>query len=168
MVRTRVLEPDLAALATSCLQRVITSGTGTAADIGRPAAGKTGTTSNYRDAWFVGYTPELVTAVWVGYPTEQKPMTDVHGIKVTGGSFPAEIWAAFMKRALKGTPVSDFAKPSPDGWVSVEVCSESHLLPTDYCPTKVTMLRRRERPRPDRVAARRPGGRGAGCHRTLD
>lgn len=139
VARTRVLEQDVAALTTSCLQRVIQSGTGTAADIGRPAAGKTGTTSDYRDAWFVGYTPELVTAVWVGYPTEQKPMTDVHGLKVTGGSFPAEIWAAFMKRALADVPVSDFETSSLDGWVSVEVCSETHLLATDYCPAKVTM-----------------------------
>ena len=140
LVRTRVLDPDLAAIATSCLQRVITSGTGTAADIGRPAAGKTGTTTNYGDAWFVGYTPQLVTAVWVGYPAEKKAMTDVHGIKVTGGSFPAEIWAAFMKKALEGTAVADFPKPSADKWVSVEVCAESHQLPTEYCPQKVTML----------------------------
>ena len=138
--RTRVLDPGLAALASSCLQSVIASGTGTAADIGRPAAGKTGTTTNYRDAWFVGYTPELVTAVWVGYPSEQKAMTDVHGIKVTGGSFPAQIWAAFMEQALKGTPASDFPALSGDGWISVAVCSESHLLPTKFCPTVVKEL----------------------------
>jgi membrane peptidoglycan carboxypeptidase len=144
VARTRVLGQDVAALATSCLQRAIQSGTGTAADIERPAAGKTGTTSDYRDAWFVGYTPELVTAVWVGYPTEQTPMTDVHGLKVTGGSFPAEIWAAFMEKALADVPVSDFEQSSLEGWVSVEVCSESHLLPTDYCPTKVTMRFRSE------------------------
>ena len=83
-VRTRVVDPGLAAIATSCLQQVITSGTGTAANIGRPAAGKTGTTQNYCDAWFVGYTPELVTAVWVGYPAEQqthdrRPRHQSHG-----------------------------------------------------------------------------------------
>ena len=139
--RTRVLDADLATLVTDCLTRVITSGTGTAADIGRPAAGKTGTTQNYADAWFVGYTPDLVTAVWVGYPSEQKPMTDVHGIKVTGGSFPAEIWAAFMRRALEGTPVSDFpAPPTRIDLVPVEVCSESHLLPTEFCPQLTTVL----------------------------
>jgi penicillin-binding protein 1A len=130
----------VATLVTSCLEDVITEGTGTAAAIGRPAAGKTGTTTSYRDAWFVGYTPDLVTAVWVGYPDEQKPMTDVHGIKVTGGSLPAKIWAAFMKQAVKGTPVSDFPQPSDEGWVEVEVCSESHLLPTDLCPSTVKML----------------------------
>jgi penicillin-binding protein 1A len=139
VARTRVLDPDVAAMATSCLERVITSGTGTAADIGRPAAGKTGTTTDYCDAWFVGYTPDLVTAVWVGYPTERKPMTDVHGKKVTGGSLPAQIWAAFMKTAVAELPESDFQQPSYDGWESVEVCGESHKLPTEFCPTKVMM-----------------------------
>jgi len=144
-VRTRVLDADLTSLVTSCLRSVITSGTGTEADIGRPAAGKTGTTQNYRDAWFVGYTPELVTAVWVGYPTEQTAMTDVHGIKVTGGSFPAQIWAQFMRGALEDTPVSEFPEASGEGWVSVSVCSESHLVPTDLCPTVVQSLFRADR-----------------------
>jgi penicillin-binding protein 1A len=137
--RTRVLDGDIAALTTSCLERVITSGTGTAADLGRPAAGKTGTTTDYCDAWFVGYTPDVVTAVWVGYPSQRKPMTDVHGKKVTGGSLPAEIWAAFMKTALEGLPESDFQAPSSDGWVTLEVCAESHDLANDYCPNKVSM-----------------------------
>jgi len=144
-VRVRVLDPGVAALATTCLQTVITSGTGTAAAIGRPAAGKTGTTQNYRDAWFVGYTPELVTAVWVGYPTDQKEMTDVHGIKVTGGSFPARIWAAFMKAALTNTPVSDFAVLSEAEWITVDVCRESRLLPTDLCPVVVQSLFRTDK-----------------------
>ena len=138
--RTRVLDQELAIIATSCLESVITSGTGIAADIGRPAAGKTGTTQNYRDAWFVGYTPELVTAVWVGYPDEQKSMTDVHGIRVTGGTLPAVIWATFMGRALQSAPVSDFPPLPGDGWVSVAVCSESDRLPTQYCPTVVERL----------------------------
>jgi membrane peptidoglycan carboxypeptidase len=139
VVRTRVIDKDIAAITTSCLEGVISSGTGKAADIGRPAAGKTGTTSNYCDAWFVGYTPEFVTAVWVGYPAEQKPMTDVHGIKVTGGSFPAEIWASFMKRALAGVPASSFEQPASGNWVSVKVCRDSLLLATEYCPATVMM-----------------------------
>jgi penicillin-binding protein 1A len=139
VVRTRVLDEDLAAMVTECLTQVIASGTGTAADIGRPAAGKTGTTQNYSDAWFVGYTPDLVTAVWVGYPSGQKPMTDVHGVNVTGGSLPAQIWASFMARALADTPVSLFSSVSANGWVSVEVCSESRLLPAQYCPELTTM-----------------------------
>ena len=139
--RTRVLDEDLVTLVTDCLTKVIESGTGTAADIGRPAAGKTGTTQNYADAWFVGYTPELVTAVWIGYPEEQKPMTDVHGIKVTGGSLPAQIWASFMSKALEGVPVSEFpAPPQKTELVPVEVCSESGLLPTEFCPQLTTIL----------------------------
>lgn len=134
VVKSRVLDANTAALATQCLETVISKGTGTAADIGRPAAGKTGTTQNYADAWFVGYTPDIVTAVWVGYPSGQKPMTNVHGIKVTGGSLPAQIWAAYMKEAVKDLPVSTFAPQSSDGWKTVEVCSESRLLPTDACP----------------------------------
>jgi penicillin-binding protein 1A len=140
MVRTRILDEGLASMATACLELVITSGTGTSADIGRPAAGKTGTTQNYADAWFVGYTPEFVTAVWVGYPSEQKPMTDVHGLKVTGGSLPAQIWAAFMKKALADVPVSDFKGAADEEWLTLEVCSESHLLPTEFCPSTMNIL----------------------------
>ena len=89
---------------------------------------------NYADAWFVGYTPELVTAVWVGYPDEQKAMTDVHGIKVTGGSFPA-LWAAFMKKALKDIPVSDFADSAGDG--SRSRCAASPTsFPLSLCPDR--------------------------------
>lgn len=133
VVRTRVLDPDVAAMATSCLRTVIERGTGTAADIGRPAAGKTGTTQNYRDAWFVGYTPDIVTAVWVGYPTEQKAMTDVHGGKVTGGGLPAKIWAIFMKEAVADIPPTDFPRASSDGWVTVQICTESGQPATEFC-----------------------------------
>jgi hypothetical protein len=67
----------------------------------RPAAGKTGTTENYGDAWFVGYTPQLVAAVWVGYPTRLRPMlTEYHGDPVAGGTYPALIWKTFMERSL--------------------------------------------------------------------
>ena len=98
--RRAAIDPAVAYLTTDILRGVITRGTGTAAQIGRPAAGKTGTTQEYRDAWFVGYTPDLATAVWVGYPDSQKEMKSVHGRAVTGGSFPAQIWAAFMRKVL--------------------------------------------------------------------
>ncbi len=99
----RVLTPGQAAFVTSILQRVVDQGTGVRAQLDdRPVAGKTGTTENYGDAWFVGYTPQLVVAVWVGYPTELKPMlTEFNGDSVTGGSYPALIWKAFAERALK-------------------------------------------------------------------
>jgi penicillin-binding protein 1A len=84
------------------LQTVVTSGTGRkAALLDRPVAGKTGTTENYGDAWFVGYTPQLAVAVWVGYPNNLVPMTsEFQGGPVVGGSYPALIWRSFMETAL--------------------------------------------------------------------
>jgi membrane peptidoglycan carboxypeptidase len=86
---------------TSILQRVVTDGTGKRAALGdRPAAGKTGTTDNYGDAWFAGYTPQLAVAVWVGYPDELRPMlTEFGGKPVAGGTLPAQIWKSFMTAA---------------------------------------------------------------------
>ncbi len=110
---TQAVTHEVAYAATKILQTVISSGTGTNARIGRPAAGKTGTTQDYRDAWFVGYTPQLACAVWMGY-TPEKPMRSVHGRRVFGGTFSAPIWAKFMSRALKGKPVLNFkSAPSP-------------------------------------------------------
>jgi membrane peptidoglycan carboxypeptidase len=96
------LTPDVDALLTQLLEGVVTGGTGTAAQLpGRVVAGKTGTTENYGDAWFCGYTPQLVTCVWVGYPDKLTPMLhEFHGGPVVGGSFPALIWKAFMQPAL--------------------------------------------------------------------
>jgi penicillin-binding protein 1A len=94
---TRVIPYGVAQEAKSILSSVITSGTGTAAQIGEFAAGKTGTTENYGDAWFVGFNKDLTVAVWVGYPDKLKPMlTEYHGNPVTGGTYPAEIWHDFM------------------------------------------------------------------------
>jgi penicillin-binding protein 1A len=93
------------------LKGVIAHGTGTAANIGRPEAGKTGTNQEYRDAWFVGYTPQLVTAVWMGDPKEQTPMLNVGGIRVTGGSYPAQVWRDFMLAATVNQEVLDWPKP---------------------------------------------------------
>jgi penicillin-binding protein 1A len=105
-----VLTHDQDALLTSILEGVVRSGTGKRAALrNRTVAGKTGTTENYGDAWFVGYTPQLATAVWVGYPDRLKPMlSEYHGQAVAGGTFPAEIWRAFMQPALAGTPVESF------------------------------------------------------------
>ncbi|MEA2461069.1 MAG: penicillin-binding protein [Actinomycetota bacterium] len=128
-------------LLTEALQDVIARGTGVAADIGRPAAGKTGTTNNYSDAWFVGYTPQLVAAVWVGYPEGLVPMTNVHGIRVFGGTFPALIWRQFMMEALAGTPVKAFEIPKGE-LVTVLIDPESGLLAAPWCEGKKrTMLR---------------------------
>jgi len=97
--------------ATKILKSNVTSGTGTRAQIGCPAAGKTGTTDQHSDGWFVGYTPRLSTAVWVGYPDSQVHMyTEYYGGAVAGGTFPAEIWGDYMKRA-KGGFCGDFPQP---------------------------------------------------------
>jgi penicillin-binding protein 1A len=110
----RALESDVADLTTFALQGVIQAGTGTAANIGRPAAGKTGTAQNYQDAWFCGYVPQLAACVWMGYPkTEDRPMENVEGFAhVFGGSLPAMIWHDFMAKALSRSRVLDFAAPS--------------------------------------------------------
>jgi penicillin-binding protein 1A len=93
------------------LKGVIGGGTGTAANIGRPAAGKTGTNQAYRDAWFVGYTPQLAVAVWMGNPTSQESMYDVQGQRVSGGSFPARVWHDFMAVAMANQEALDWPKP---------------------------------------------------------
>jgi penicillin-binding protein 1A len=101
-VAHRVLSPAEDEVLTQLLEGVVTGGTGTAAALpDRPVAGKTGTTENYGDAWFVGYTPQLVTAVWVGYPNGLRPMlTEFQGKAVAGGTFPARIWKSFTEAAL--------------------------------------------------------------------
>ncbi len=93
---------------------VVRDGTGKAADIGRPAAGKTGTTQNFGDAWFAGFVPQRATAVWVGHPGQVVPMLNVHGRRVSGGSFPAEIWSSYMRRAVQGLPVEDIFIAPPE------------------------------------------------------
>ncbi len=115
--RRRVVPDGVAYVVTKILEENILYGTGTRARLDRPAAGKTGTTDDHADAWFCGYTPILATAVWVGYPQAEIPMEDVHGIAVTGGSFPAEIWGRFMRRALRYSPPKDWPEPrQPVAW----------------------------------------------------
>jgi penicillin-binding protein 1A len=108
--RERVFSDAVAHEVTRILKQNVLSGTGTRANIGCPAAGKTGTTDNFNDAWFDGYTPRLATAVWVGYPDALREMRSVHGISVAGGTFPAMIWNKFMQVA-KGNYCEDFPRP---------------------------------------------------------
>jgi penicillin-binding protein 1A len=103
-----VIADWVAAEVTRILEENIQAGTGVGANIGRPAGGKTGTTENHADAWFCGITPTLTAAVWVGYPQAEIPMTNVHGISVAGGTFPATIWKLFMESAIGPTPVREF------------------------------------------------------------
>ena len=110
---TPVMDPLFATRLVGMLKTVITAGTGTGANIGRPAAGKTGTSQSWRDAWFVGFTPDILTAVWVGNDNGA-PMA-----KVTGGELPAAIWKRFMTVAEKNYPSRDFpwlvAEPPNEG-----------------------------------------------------
>jgi len=128
--RTRVLPAGIAYLVTSMLEDVIAYGTGVNAQIGRPAAGKTGTTSDFRDAWFVGYTPDLVAAVWVGND-DYTPMRESYG-----GNIPARIWARFMRAALQDLPPHAF--PVPYDVVRLPACAGGDLalkseVPLDPC-----------------------------------
>jgi 1A family penicillin-binding protein len=102
-----VLDPWATASLTSVLQGVINGGTGTAAQIGRPAAGKTGTTDSERNVWFVGYVPQLATALWIGDDANR-----ALGKGITGGGFAAPIWRNFMSQAVKNEPVKYFPSPS--------------------------------------------------------
>ena len=110
----RVLDPSIADCETDMLHGVITGGTGTAAQLpDRDAAGKTGTTDSFGDAWFDGFTPQLATTVWMGATTGEVPMTDVGGIQVFGGTYPARIWQAFMAADLAGQPALPLPPAGP-------------------------------------------------------
>lgn len=102
----RAIDEDVAAHAAWVLKGVIDNGTGAGARIGRDAAGKTGTTEDFRDAWFAGFTPDLAAVVWNGYAQGGRFLRGVHGRDVTGGSFPAQIWREFMVDAHEGVPAS--------------------------------------------------------------
>ncbi len=102
-----LLDPWASAALTDVLQGVISQGTATNAQIGRPAAGKTGTTDSQKDVWFVGYVPQLATAVWVGND-DSRPL----GRGATGGGYAAPVWRDFMVQALRDEPVESFRKPS--------------------------------------------------------
>ena len=106
----RVLDEAVADTVTDVTRGVIASGTGKAANIGRPAAGKTGTAEDNADAWFVGFTPTLSTAVWIGYSDSRRSLGSIQG-----GTVPARTWKDFMSQALKDVPVTDFNKPAPIG-----------------------------------------------------
>lgn len=114
------------------MKGVVLNGTGRGAALPRPMAGKTGTTSDYRDAWFVGFVPQMVTSTWLGNDNNA-PMNGV-----AGGGLPAKIWRDYMKYALQSVPVMDF--PKPQGMVEVKICWDSGARATEYCPSDRTSL----------------------------
>ena len=109
---SKAIEPATADNVTDVLQGVLTSGTAAGKGIGRPAAGKTGTAQDNKDGWFIGYTPTLSTAVFMGYDPPKGGFL-VKGRALTGGSFPASAWQRFMRAALEGVPITDFNEPAP-------------------------------------------------------
>lgn len=114
-VQQRVLETMIADEINAVLQLVVERGTGTQARIGRPVAGKTGTGQEWRDAWFVGYTPELVTSVWMGFADKgnRSMVPPATPMRVTGGSWPAQIWQLYSSAALADVPITPFVAPAP-------------------------------------------------------
>jgi penicillin-binding protein 1A len=109
----RVLEPNLSYQIVDMMKGVVDQGSGRAVrrlGFDLPAAGKTGTTNSYQDAWFIGFTPTLCTSVWVGFD-KNRPLRDRNGVGITGGRGAAPIWARFMKQAMEGEPVRDFTMP---------------------------------------------------------
>jgi penicillin-binding protein 1A len=134
---TRILSSNVAAEISYTLAGVIEHGTGTAAYIGRPAGGKTGTAENYTDAWFCGYVPQLATCVWVGYPQGEIPLLNVEGYyQVFGGSLPARIWHDFMAPAVEHLPVKDFPTPTIGG--TIISGSGTYTYAPGYAPTTST------------------------------
>jgi penicillin-binding protein 1B len=128
----QVARPDTTYLVTDMMRSVFDGGTAAAARAAgftREAAGKTGTTNDLRDAWFVGFTPELLTVVWVGYD-------DNRPLGLTGSQAALPIWTDFMKTALAGRPVSTFAVP--DGVTVVSIDPETGMLAGPECPHTVT------------------------------
>lgn len=131
--RQLVLDDKTAYIITDMLKGVIKAphGTGRSADIGRPAAGKTGTADSNTDAWFVGYTPDMITAVWIGEDTQREMR--YANLGVVGSGRAAQIWAAYMKQALADLPPRDF--PMPGGIVTgVKICKQSGELADTHCP----------------------------------
>jgi penicillin-binding protein 1A len=123
------ISPQTAYIMTDLLESVVQVGTGTNAQLGRPVAGKTGTTSGKADAWFIGYTPEYTAAVWTGFDKEEN-MENIPG--VFGATYPALAWKAVMQTATEGLPVTNF--PMPDGLVQVTVDNKTGLLPGTDSP----------------------------------
>jgi len=117
----RVLTGNQAAIATGVLRGVVEDGTASMyhdldEEIGRPSAGKTGTTDDFVDAWYVGYTPRLSTAVWVGYPEGRRSMVGVHGLEEPNGErLPMDIWSAYMARATEGDLSLQFPEADSSG-----------------------------------------------------
>ena len=128
----QIIKPSTAQVMISMLKSVIAGGTGSSAYPGRPAAGKTGSTNNWKDAWFVGFVPQLTTGMWIGYDKLGLSL----GINQSGGVIAAPVWGRYMREAMKGETILDF--PGYAGLDQKEICSISGLLPSKYCKTTMS------------------------------
>ena len=147
--KTEALTDGQAADAVHALRAVVENGTARSAQIGRPAAGKTGTTQDNTNAWFSGFVPQLSTTVWMGYEVADDngsgkrgipPMRNIHGYgEITGGTLPAKIWHDFMTAAMEGVPVEDFPPPVFGGSATSPSASPT-ASPTSGTPTPSVTL----------------------------
>jgi penicillin-binding protein 1A len=130
-----VLSRDEAAVVTEALRAVIERGTASYyhdldAEIGRPAAGKTGTSNRFIDAWFIGFIPQLSTSVWVGYPNERRSMVNINGLyEINGENYPLDIWSLYMQSAVQKYPIQQFDTPSPDLHLEVKTDGLTYVKP---------------------------------------
>jgi penicillin-binding protein 1A len=130
----QIISPQVAYIMTSLLQSTVSEGTlaGASSYVGgfeRPMAGKTGTTENWSDAWTVGFSPQVTTAIWYGFDVGNRSL----GVELTGATTAGYTWARFMKTIHRTLPVEQFTKP-PTGLSSISVCAVSGQLPTQFCP----------------------------------
>jgi membrane peptidoglycan carboxypeptidase len=138
----QVVSPEIAHLVTAMMQGVVSGGTGTAAALGTwPVAGKTGTTQDYTNAWFVGFTKQVSTAVWVGFPGTPDPLSNYFGGSVFGGTLAAPIWHDYMLRVMAGMPAQSFPGPPAPAYGSVpgvvglkSVSAQNKLAAADFTP----------------------------------
>jgi penicillin-binding protein 1A len=100
-------------------------------EIGRPSAGKTGTSENFVDAWYIGYVPQLTTSVWVGYPEERVPMVNINGLpEINGENYPLDIWSLYMQGAVGDLPVEQLDTPSDDLQLRLKTTGRALDAPT--------------------------------------
>jgi len=135
---TQVITPITAYRAIEIMQQAVLRGTGTRARLeDRPVAGKTGTTQEAENAWFTGFTTNLVTCVWMGYPEENVKMGVIHDMRVAGGAQPAMIWNLYMKEATKELPIDNFVRPQDDKIMLQVVANHEtgqYMIPNRYTP----------------------------------
>src|ERR671917_856844 len=131
----QALSPDEAAVVTQSLRGVVEEGTASYyhdldAEIGRPSAGKTGTSNNFIDAWFVGFIPQLSTSVWVGYPNDRRPMVNINGLpEINGENYPLDIWSLYMQDAAGKFPEQEFDVPSP--FMDLQIKTDGRAVPPE-------------------------------------